>query len=78
MTMALPMSQVTIVFLRSQRSTNTPATGPKKKPGTIRAARTRLRAAPSFPEPSRMARMEMARRPNQSPVAETTWASQRR
>ena len=78
MTRARPTSHVTMVRLRSHRSTSTPATGPKKNPGTIRAASTRLSAAPSFPEPNRMARMAMASKPSQSPVADTTWASHNR
>ena len=78
MTTARPMSQVIINRLRSQRSTSTPAIGPKKNPGAIRAASTRLSDAPSDPEPTRMASRLMASRPNQSPVADTTWASHRR
>ena len=71
-TSARHTSQVTITRLRFQRSTSTPAIGPKKKPGMIRAASTMLRAAPSDPEPIRMASRLIARRPSQSPVADTT------
>ena len=56
-TNALPISQKTMTRLRSQRSTKTPAKGPKKKPGAILAPKTRLNAAPSFPEPTLMAKM---------------------
>ena len=72
MTAARPKSQRTITFFRSQRSTNTPAIGPKKNPGAIRATSTRLNAAPSEPDPTRIARMLIASNPSQSPVAETT------
>ena len=61
-----------MTLLRSHRSTKTPAKGPKKKPGAIRAPNTRLKAAPSFPEPTLIAKILMANRPSQSPVADTT------
>ena len=66
------MSQKTMTRFRFQRSTNTPARGPKKKPGAIRAPKTRLNAAPSFPEPTLIAKILIANRPSQSPVADIT------
>ena len=44
-TMARPMSQATMTFLRSQRSTSTPPTDARKKPGIMRARMTRPMAA---------------------------------
>jgi hypothetical protein len=77
-TKARPRSHATINRLRSQRSMNTPATGPRKKPGTMRADITRPTAVSGVPPPIRKAAAAMARNPIQSPIAETTWASHRR
>src|SRR4051812_22870605 len=44
-TAARSTSQETITFLRSQRSTSTPAIGARKKPGTMRAIMTSEMAA---------------------------------
>ena len=71
---ARPRSQETITFLRSHRSTSTPATGPRKKPGTMRAAITRPTAVSGDPPPTRVASAAMARKPIQSPIDETTCA----
>ncbi len=70
-TAARPMSQATMSFLRSKRSARTPAAGPRKNPGTMRADITRPTAA-SGRSLMRVARAAMARKPSQSPVAETT------
>src|SRR3954471_18534498 len=77
-TAARPRSQTTITFLRSQRSIITPATGARKNPGMMRADMTRPTAAPPDPPPTSAARMVMARKPSQSPTADTTCAIQRR
>ena len=78
-TTARPRSQVTITFLRSQRSTSTPPTGARKNPGTMPGAHHqadgRLRRAAARPGRRWTA---MATSPSQSPSAETTWASHRR
>src|SRR5581483_11676847 len=73
-TAARARSQVTMTFLRSQRSIITPVTGARKKPGTMRADITRPTAAPPDPEPIDAARIVMARKPSQSPSADTTCA----
>ena len=67
-----------MTFLRSQRSTSTPATGPKKNPGTMRAAMTSETAPAPAPPPMRAARMMIAEKPSQSPSDDTTCTSQRR
>ena len=77
-TTARPISQLTITFLRSQRSTSTPASGPKKNPGTMRAAMTSEIAPAPAPPPMVAAKRMIAEKPNQSPVAETTCTSQSR
>ena len=70
---ARPVSQMTMVRRRSHRSTSTPPTGARKKPGTIRAAMTRPTAA-ELPLDTRAARATTATSPIQSPRLETTWA----
>ena len=72
------MSQVTITFLRFQRSTSTPANWLKKKPGMSRADMTRAIAASGDDPPIRCASATIATNPIQSPSDETTCASQRR
>ena len=76
-TAARPRSQVTISRLRSNRSTITPAAGPRKKPGTMRADITRPTAAAGEPWAMSAASAAMARKPSQSPVADATCVSQR-
>jgi hypothetical protein len=73
-----PMSQITMTFLRSQRSTSTPPTEARKKPGIIRALMTRATDASGDEPPTRAARARMATRPIQSPREETTCATHRR
>ena len=71
------MSQVTITLRRSKRSITTPPTVPRKNPGTTRATMTRLTAAPELSD-TRVAIARIAIRPIQSPMLDTTCASQRR
>jgi hypothetical protein len=73
-TPARPTLQTTITRLRSQRSTNTPASGDRKKPGMIRALITRLIAAASLLPPMRAAMAAMAKKPIQSPREPATCA----
>ena len=73
-----PTSQPTMTRRRSQRSTSTPPTEARKNPGIIRALMTRAMAASGDPFPTRAVRVRMANRPIQSPMDDTTWASQRR
>ena len=71
-TPARPRSHTIINRFRFHRSTKTPATGPRKNPGMMRAESTRLMAAPLFPPPTWAASAVMASSPSQSPVADTT------
>ena len=73
-TRARPTSQNTMVRLRSSRSARTPMNGPRNKPGTTRADRTRPTAVPESPPPTLAAMAVMAISPIQSPSDETTWA----
>ena len=77
-TRARPRSQATITRLRSSRSTITPTAVARKNPGATRLASTREMAGPSDPSLMRAASEMVAKRPSQSPMAETTWASQSR
>src|SRR5215207_8304930 len=72
---ARPKSQATITRRRSKRSTITPPTVARKKPGTTRATITRLTAAPDPPD-TRAAIARIAMIPIQSPRLDTTWATQ--
>ena len=77
-TAARPTLQTTMTCLRSMRSMRNPAPAAKKKPGMMRAAITTPTDALALAAPTRVARITMARNPSQSPIAETTCASQRR
>ena len=76
-TAARPRSHVTMRRLRSKRSTITPAAGPRKNPGTIRADMTTPTAAAGEPSPMLAASAAIARNPSQSPVADATCVSHR-
>ena len=78
MTTARPTSQVTITRLRSKRSTRTPATCPKKKPGNRRAESTRPTAASAPPPAILAASAVTATKPIQSPRLDTTCANHNR
>ena len=69
-----PMSQHTMVFLRSSRSAITPIIEPRNSPGTTRADRTRPTAVPALPPPTRAAMAVTAISPIQSPSDDTTCA----
>ena len=75
MSAARPRSQHTITLRRSNRSTITPPSVARKKPGTIRTAMTRLNAA-ADPFDTRSVSWRIAKKPTQSPRLEKTWASQ--
>ena len=65
--------QVIITRFRFQRSTRTPAIGARNRPGTTLAVMTIETAASGVPPPTLAAATTIAKKPNQSPVAETTW-----
>ena len=75
MSAARPRSQHTITLRRSNRSTMTPPSVARKKPGTIRTAITRLNAAAESSE-TRPVSWRIAKKPTQSPRLENTCASQ--
>ena len=71
------MSHNTITLRRSNRSTITPPTVPRRNPGSTRVTITRLTAAPELSE-TRAAIARIAMSPIQSPRLEITWASHNR
>ena len=68
-----------MIFLRSNRSTNAPANGPKRIAGSILAVITPPTANPAVVIPDRLATSEVtATNPTQSPSDDTVIAASRR
>ena len=75
-TTARTMSAMIMIFLRSNRSTNTPTNGARKNPGATRAVVTSAMAASGWAEIDAASDV-MAKKPTQSPRAEMTWTLKR-